>query len=227
MKNSYIAILLANICLVFTILSLLFINKIVRMPILHQCSASVFIIPLMFCCVDIITEIYGYKLAKKILSINIITLLVFIILGSLFTHFPIPNTLKNWSENSQIAYDYIFNNLLFIYLIFVIALIIGLYINVIILTKLYVITSGRWFIIRCICASSIGELVFTSIGVTFIMFKRDTSLMMLKVIIFSYLVKIIFNIIYSLISNYIIKYIRKIEHLTSLSTNYNHNPFKN
>jgi uncharacterized integral membrane protein (TIGR00697 family) len=156
-------------------------------------AASTLIIPLWFLIGDCITEIYGHHTARKLVYMAALCQLLFGVLTWAFNFLDSADIGIN-----QHSYIQVFNNLPRGAFASVAAIIAGGLINSWILSRWQAVLCGKYFIIRSLGASMIGELIFT-ICVYVMSFYGSTSyIMIIKLIWISYVIKIAVNLILSI-----------------------------
>lgn len=209
------------------LISLLMIHKIVTVPIIGVCSAGVFIIPLTFIIVDISTEVYGYKASKKLLWSSMITLAFFCIIAAILLHLPSPTKWNYWNKTvDQTAYNFVFFHIIRNYFSVFIALAIGSFINAFVIARWRVLLNGKYFWLRSIGSSCIGELIFTLIGIIFVVIGTENFLQILEIIAFSFIVKMIFNVIFATPAVFVVRVLRISENINPNDYEVVKNPFK-
>ncbi len=144
----YITLMLAALVLIYKPFSVGFI--------LTTCAGL--ISPFNFVLGDIIAEVYGYKIARRILIFALICQLVFCLLITYLSQLPSPETWK-----MQSYYDYVMNDFLKIYFSVVIGYFISNIINMRLITKWKILLKGKYFWLRSIGSSGIGEIVYSII----------------------------------------------------------------
>lgn len=173
--------------LTLKILSILLFYKIVTVFSI-KASAGTLVIPLWFLLGDVITEVYGYKVARKILYAAVLCQVFFAGFAYLFNEL---GTVQLGRD--QLAYSEVISHLPRVALVSVFSIIIGGLINAGLIHIWKLKLDGRYFSLRSLGASSIGELFFT-ICAYVIGFSGVTSFeVIVKLIAFSYFVKICIN----------------------------------
>jgi queuosine precursor transporter len=145
----YITSLLANLAFGYRYINLGFLNQ----------SGGIFIFPFSFIISDIVTEIYGSTLAKKMVIYGIGCQFIFAIYAFFLIHLPAPNFLKN---------AYMYHEIFSPYLTFAFASSMGIWIgsmvNIFLLSKLSEFSGCEYFAVRSFVASTFGEFLVTVIS---------------------------------------------------------------
>lgn len=159
--------------------------------------------PLIFILGDIVAENFGYKLAKQMILSGFVCQVIFAIICGLVVRSPAPDFFKDY-----FIYYRVFSPLLYIVMSSFIAFIISGLINIHIITRWKVLLQGRYFWLRSLGASTIAEALYSAIAI-FMMEIGNISLFNIwKVILTSYIVKLIYSIIFSGPGNLIVNYIK-------------------
>jgi len=151
-------------------------------------SASTLIIPLWFFLGDIIAEVYGYKIAKQIIWIALICQFVFACICWVMINIQAP---PNWPI--QEAYNQILGKLPRVSIASFTAIFVGAYLNAFILTKWKVLLHGKYFWLRSLGSTTIGEAIFTFIAYTMEFYGIMPFSKLLELMTISYVIKLIAN----------------------------------
>lgn len=206
----YITIKLSTIVLIY---------KIIKIGP-FSASASTLVLPLWFVMGDIIAEVYGYKVARHVIWMAILCQCIFASVCTLFVSLPL---LSCWPD--QKAYNQILGRLPRIVFASSIAIISSTFINAYIISKWKILLRGKYFWLRSIGASTIGELVFTLITFTqFIGVISFTQLLYLMTI--SYMIQLFMNPILATPSMLISTLLKQAEGVDAYDDSINFNPFK-
>ena len=213
-----------------TFLSMLYItvlllanSVIFRMTeIMHiQMSAGIFLIPLWFILADLISEIYGYTIFKKIMWCCLFCQLFAGIAWTLINNYaPTPS---NWSHFAE--YQYVFSKQLKVSLILLAAVIPGGFINAYLISKWKIITQGKFFLLRCIGASFIGQLIFTIITITLNFYDKLSPHQLIVYICLAYPQKMLATTLLAIPAFIVAIILKKLENLTPLDQGMRFNPF--
>ena len=131
---------------------------------------------------------------------------------------------KLWT--GEAAYSFVFGNMLHIVCGSYIALAIGSFINTYLISKWKVLVRGKYFWLRSIGASVIGEGIYTVAAGLLIYIGRVPFDKMVDFIMWSYIFKIVGSIILATPANLIASYLKKKEEIGSSDKTTNFNPFK-
>jgi uncharacterized integral membrane protein (TIGR00697 family) len=160
--------------------------------------------PFIFIIGDIVAEIFGYKAAKQMIWSGFICQASFAIICELVVHAPYPENFKNYNE-----YLFVFNQLGYIVFSSIAAYIISNLINVFIITKWKILLRGRYFWLRSLGSSTIAEAVYSLIAILLMEAGSIPTISMIKLILTSYLIKVIYSLMFALPGNVLVYWIKQ------------------
>lgn len=166
--------------------------------------ASVFIFPLLFPLNDAIVELIGIDVALNMVWFTILGEFIFVILTNSVIYLPSPNT---WHH--QAAYNFIIGGYFHIFIADTVAIFAGFTMNAWLLNKWKIKLKGKYFPIRSIISTSIGEFVFTVITNIIAFFKITTFSETLNIIFSDYIFKVGYSFFLCLITAFIVSYLKK------------------
>lgn len=137
------------------------IYKIIHVGWLTMTVGSL-VTPFWFMMTDIIAEVYGYQLTRRLIWAGIICGFVFMVICSSLIQLPSPFL---WPYQS--AYDQVLGKLPRVFLGSFLGIMAAAFANTYLLTKWKILVRGKYFWIRSIGSSAVGLLVFTIITLTY------------------------------------------------------------
>ncbi len=176
--------------------------------------------PLVFTIGDVIAEVYGYRLARRILWETLASCALFTFAIAAIIKLPSPT-----SWHFQLAYDTVFGHLLRIFLAVFGGIIISSFANIYLLSKWKIYLKGKYFWARSFFASAVGELIVTLIAdltafLGTMPFKEFTH-MVLSV----YLVKLVYSLLAAILASYAVVFLKRHEGIDAYDYGINFNPF--
>jgi len=176
--------------------------------------------PLSYIFGDILTEVYGYKINKKVIwlgfSMALLMSLVFIIVGKL------PSA-PGW--NNQGAYDLILGLTPRIVLASLFAYLCGSFSNSYILAKMKILTKGKMLWVRTIGSTIVGELIDSFIFIFIAFWGVLPSSLLITLIISNYIFKTAVEILFTPITYKIVGFLKNKESEDYYDKDSNFNPF--
>ena len=204
MQNRYLPSL-AMLYVTIKVLTVLMIYKIVSLYGLPV-SASTFIIPAWFIIGDIIAEIYGYKIAKRLVWLALACQFVFAFVAGAFSYIPSPAVITD-----HLAYDSIFRKLPRVAIASFIGIIVGGLFNAYIISKWKFLLRGKYFMLRSFGASTLGELLFTICVYCIEFFGLTANSNIVMLAIDSYLIKVVINALLTIPAGIVVAFLKQKE----------------
>ena len=130
-------------------------------------TSAVIIFPITYILGDVITEIYGFKLSRLIIWTGFICNIFMAIVFSIVVKLPYPDF---W--NDQQSYGLVLSSTPRTTLASLLAYFLGTYLNSVVLSKLKVITNGKWLWTRTIGSTLVGEGVDSFFFITIVFWDQ-------------------------------------------------------
>lgn len=182
---------------------------------------GILIYPLTYFFSDVITENYGYKISRQILWYGLLFQFIFSLMinGLLF----IPST-SSWQD--QKSFEIVFHPLIIYCIATSVATFAGGFINIAIISKWKILVKGKYFWLRSLTASSIGEAIFTIIALPVIFIGTHSVSDTAKIVWDAYLFKFAYGFIAIIPTTILVSVIKKLEGMDFYDYGVNYNPFK-
>lgn len=183
--------------------------------------AGTLVAPLWFTLSDIIAEIYGYQVARKLVWFGFICQAVFAIVCNLLIQIPSPDFVDN-----QAAYFTVLGSILHTCLSAFVAYIFAGFINIYLISKWKILFMGRHFWLRSLSASTISEFIFTVLAVFLIQIGKLPFNQMLTIMAVSYTLKVIYTTILTFPATFLAIAIKKADGIDVYDHHTDFNCFK-
>jgi uncharacterized integral membrane protein (TIGR00697 family) len=181
--------------------------------------AGVFIFPFSYIFGDVLTEVYGYRTARRVIWLGFACNLIFVIFVWVGQILPSPS---GWEL--QEAYEGILGYTPRLLAASVCGYLAGEFANSYILAKMKLFTRGRWLWSRTIGSTIIGEgldtIVFTVLALI------GTPFFMPRVMLSQWLVKVLVEIAATPATYAVVGYLKRKEGIDSYDRRTNFNPFR-
>jgi len=220
MTYSYRFIIITSLCITCIITAnILIIKQITIFGLILP--AAIVIFPLSYIFGDVLTEVYGYRQARKVIWLgffcNLMTVVAIWVVGILP---PAP------VFEAQAAYERILSSTPRFLIASFLAYVAGEFLNSYVLAKMKLITKGKWLWTRTIASTLVGEAVDTAI-VLFIGFWGVLSLDVLGMMILGHwLLKCAYEIVATPLTYIVVGYLKKKEGMDYYDYNTNFNPLQ-
>jgi uncharacterized integral membrane protein (TIGR00697 family) len=179
------------------------------------------IFPLTYLLGDVIAEVYGYRISKIIIWQSMICCLVTAALVSIIVYIPGPS---DWHH--QDAYLSTLGSSLRIAAASAIGVLSGALVNAYAISKWKVLLNGRYFWLRSIGASGIGEAILTIVSVLIGFIGRSNLHDISYIIISAYIFKLSCSVIAAYPATLLVAFLKKHEEIDAYDKNIDFNPFK-
>ena len=212
--------------LIFTsiYITLILISNILAGRLISLCGVSltgaVIVFPLTYILSDIFTEIYGFNINKKIIWLSFTCNLLMVLIFMFILNLPHPETFEN-SEAYNIVLGTTPRNLI----ASLVGFLFGNFLNSIILSKLKVITKGRYLALRTITSTIFGEGIDTLIFITIAFYGQLPNETIIYMIINQSILKILIEIILTPVTYKIINKVKQLEQKDVYDNNVKYNIF--
>jgi len=153
-------------------------------------QAGQLIAPLWFTISDISAEVYGYKVARKILSTGLICQVIFTIICMILINLPHPSF---WHDEA--SFKIVFGDMWRVSFAVLFAFFVSGLINIKLISYLKVLMHGEHFWLRSICASGISEILYSILATFIIQYGKLNLSVIFSIIIASATLKIIYSIL--------------------------------
>jgi len=184
-------------------------------------SAATFIFPVTYALGDIITEVYGYSMARKLIWLSLGLQFIFALMVTAAIHLPNPGYYL-----SANAYYTVFGSILRFVAAGTIANVVSNFMNIYIVSKLKIPLEGRLFWIRSILSTIVSGFLMVTIIVAMGFSGKDIDFTKSWIMFKStYSLEVVYAIILALPSAVIAKFLKKYEKVDVYDHDTNFNPF--
>ncbi|MDF1760378.1 MAG: queuosine precursor transporter [Coxiellaceae bacterium] len=180
---------------------------------------GIFIFPATFALSDIIAEVYGPTLARRTIFTALIAQSFFSLIPLWVNAMPHP---INWHHMD--AYHLVFGASWLVFLSNLTAVLVGMILNAQIIGKTKILTQGRYFSLRSLFSSAIGEFVLTAIIVAIALVPVEGWHTGMQLFINMFLFKVVFSAIAVLPASLIVVLLKKVERVDIYEEHVSFNP---
>lgn len=153
-------------------------------------QAGQLVAPLWFTTSDIIAEVYGYKIARKILAAGLFCQIIFTIICMILLHLPHP---PFWQD--AMAFQVVLGDMWRVSFAVLFAFFVSGVINIRLITHWSLLMHGKRFWLRSIGASGISEILYSILATSIIQYGKLDLSVIISIIIASATLKIIYSIL--------------------------------
>ncbi len=180
--------------------------------------AAIFIFPVSYIFGDILTEVYGYRWARRVIWLGFICNLIFVFFAWIGQILP---PAQFWQK--QEAYESILGYTPRLLVASFCGYLVGEFANSFVLSKMKILTRGRWLWSRTIGSTIVGEGLDTVIFITLAFI--GTSSFALIMILYHWLAKTFIEAVATPVTYAVVKYLKKKEEIDTYDYTTNFSPF--
>jgi len=180
--------------------------------------AAVIIFPISYIFGDILTEVYGYRLARQVIWLGFACNLIFVFFVWVAQILPAASF---W--NLQSAYQSILGHTPRILAASFCGYLVGEFSNSYVLSKMKILTKGRWLWSRTIGSTIVGEGLDSAIFLTFAFI--GTPLFVPITIMNHWIAKVVIETVFTPVTYIIVNWLKRKEDIDSFDYSTNYNPF--
>jgi len=182
--------------------------------------AAIIIFPVSYIVGDILTEVYGYRLARRVIWLGFFCNLIAVIAIWIGQILPPASVWKD-----QQAYESILGYIPQILLASFLAYIAGEFSNSFILAKMKIMTKGRWLWTRTIGSTLVGQGLDAAIFITIAYAGRFGLSFIVVTILTHWLVKTGYEVVATPFTYAVVNFLKKKEAIDTYDYDTNFNPF--
>jgi uncharacterized integral membrane protein (TIGR00697 family) len=188
----------------------------------YSFGAGVLFFPLSYLFDDVLTEVYGYALARRVIWAGFGALLFASLMSWVIVELP---PAAGWTQ--QAAYADIFGQTPRIVLASLTAFWIGEFANSFVLAKLKLKTAGRFLWLRTIGSTVAGEAFDSLIfyPVAFLGARNWSPALVFKVMVSNYIIKVLWEVVATPLTYKLVNFLKRAEHEDYYDRATDFNPF--
>jgi uncharacterized integral membrane protein (TIGR00697 family) len=169
-------------------------------------SGGTLIFPITYFLADIITEIYGYKSARRVIFLNLSCLLMFSIFTNIIINMPAPSF---WHESD--SFKLVLGSSFRVFIVTIICSYAGSILNIYVMSKWKILWQSKYFIIRSFFSTVVGETTNLTISMSILFFDKFTLHKLIEMITVAYVYRIVFMLLLVYPIYFLMLLIRKYE----------------
>lgn len=142
------------------------LRKMVDVPYIGVVPVSILFTGTYFMLLDIVTEVYGYYEARRMLFAGLITYSIFVFALEAIVNIPSPlNYQVAWgAAQDASAYNKLFGGIYLVWFSVVICSLFANTLNIIVLSKWKILIKGRYFWLRSVTSSFFTALIYSAVS---------------------------------------------------------------
>lgn len=185
--------------------------------------AAIIVFPISYIFGDILTEVYGYRMARRVIWLGFLCNLIYVAFSWIGQQLPLAP--PAWGSGEQAAYERILGFTPHILLASFAAYLVGEFANSFVLAKMKIATRGRWLWTRTIGSTVVGQGLDSAIFLSLLAaFGVLPPFILLGVILNHWLFKTAFEAVATPITYAVANYLKKAEGLDTYDYRTDFNP---
>ncbi|CAM4376118.1 MAG: queuosine precursor transporter [Legionella sp.] len=193
-----------------------------RMTVLFGSSVPVsgLIIPIVFALGDLIADVYGYQVSRKLIWNALICQFIFGIILTIAINFPSPE-----GNTNNIHYNLAFEHIIRTNITSCFSVSSGMFTNAFLMSKIKIWMNGKNFWVRTILSSSISEFVLCLVAYVILYGGLKELSEIWRIVLSVWYYKVIFAFIMAPFVSVLASFIKKKENVDFYDYGVNYNPF--
>jgi hypothetical protein len=180
--------------------------------------AAIFVFPFSYIFGDVLTEVYGYRWARRVIWLGFFCNLIFVFFAWIGQILP---PASFWG--AQEAYERILGYTPRLLAASFVGYLAGEFVNSFVLSKMKILTRGRWLWSRTIGSTILGQGVDTSIFITLAFI--GTSSFVPIIILYHWLAKVVIEVVATPLTYAVVNFLKKKEAVDAYDYETKFNPF--
>jgi uncharacterized integral membrane protein (TIGR00697 family) len=180
--------------------------------------------PISYIFGDILTEVYGYARARKVIWAGFAAMLFATLMAYVVVKLPV-NKAESWNDAYVPAIKLVFGNTWRIVVASIAAFWVGDFVNSYVLAKMKLLTRGRYLWTRTIgstiCGQGIDSLIFYPIAF-YGMWQTDT---LVKAVVFNWVFKVLIEVLLTPLTYLVVNALKRVEQEDYYDANTSFTPF--
>ena len=186
--------------------------------------AAVIVFPLSYLFGDVLTEVYGYAVTRRVIWLGFLCNLVFVLF--ILAAGALPGAPGLWTGGDQAAYNRILGFAPRLLAASFIAYVAGEFLNSFVMARLKIATQGRWLWTRTIGSTLVGQGVDSAIFITGAFVGVLPAGVLLRTILNQWGFKTAYEIVATPLTYAVVSLLKRIEHQDPFDIGTDFNPFR-
>ena len=186
--------------------------------------AAVVVFPLSYLFGDVLTEVYGYAVARRVIWLGFASNLVFVLF--ILAAGALPGAPGAWSPNDQAAFERILGFTPRLLVASLIAYVAGEFLNSFIMARLKIASEGRWLWSRTISSTLIGQGVDSAIFITIAFAGVLPTEVLVRTVVYQWGFKTAYEIVATPVTYAVVSFLKRRERQDPFDIGTDFNPFR-
>jgi uncharacterized integral membrane protein (TIGR00697 family) len=186
--------------------------------------AAVIVFPLSYLFGDVLTEVYGYAVTRRVIWLGFASNLVFVLF--IAAAGALPGATGAWDADAQNAYQRILGFTPRLLAASFIAYVAGEFLNSFVMARLKIATRGRWLWTRTIGSTLVGQGLDSAIFITGAFAGILPVPVLLRIILYQWLFKTAYEVVATPLTYAVVNYLKRKERQDPFDVDTDFNPFR-
>ena len=186
--------------------------------------AAVIVFPLSYLFGDVLTEVYGYASARRVIWLGFVCNLIFVLF--IAAAGALPGATGIWDANAQSAYARILGFTPRLLAASFAAYVAGEFLNSFVMARLKIATQGRWLWSRTISSTLLGQGVDSAIFITGAFLGILPAGVLLRTILYQWAFKTAYEIVATPLTYAVVRFLKQRERQDPFDFDTDFNPFR-
>ena len=186
--------------------------------------AAVIVFPLSYLFGDVLTEVYGYAVTRRVIWLGFACNLVFVLF--ILAAGALPGAPGAWDANAQAAFDRILGFTPRLLAASFVAYVAGEFLNSFVMARLKIATQGRWLWTRTIGSTLVGQGVDSAIFITGAFLGVLPPSLLLRTVLYQWGFKTAYEIVATPLTYAVVGFLKRHERQDPFDIGTDFNPFR-
>lgn len=186
--------------------------------------AAVIVFPLSYLFGDVLTEVYGYAVTRRVIWLGFVCNLVFVVF--IVAAGALPGAPGLWTAGDQAAYARILGFAPRLLLASFVAYVVGEFLNSFVMARLKIATQGRWLWTRTIGSTLVGQGVDSAIFITGAFLGILPASVLFRTILSQWAFKTAYEIVATPLTYAVVSFLKRRERQDPFDIGTDFNPFR-
>ncbi len=219
-RPSYLFVIIACLFVTSLLLSNIIAGKLITIGGVIL-PGAVILFPLAYIIGDILTEVYGYKRARMVIWTGFVCNILMVGVFYLVMAIPSPGFFE-----AEAAFATVLGMTPRIVLASLVAYLVGEFSNAAILSRMKILTRGKWLWTRTIGSTLIGEGLDTVIFITICFIGTVPNAVLMQMVLYQYLFKVAFEFLATPLTYAVVGWLKRKEGVDTYDHGVSYNPFQ-
>ncbi len=186
--------------------------------------AAVIVFPLSYLFGDVLTEVYGYVVTRRVIWLGFACNLVFVLF--IAAAGALPGAAGLWDANAQAAYQRILGFTPRLLAASFIAYVAGEFLNSFVMARLKVVTRGRWLWTRTISSTLLGQGLDSAVFITGAFAGILPAGVLVRTIFYQWSFKTAYEVVATPLTYALVGFLKRVERQDPFDVGTDFNPFR-